>query len=122
MQRRSMRARRFGRLGRDNIQRIAAVSGCGLLLVVPGPMHARGPSRAAPASFHTVRPGHKLPNGAEWTKGGRAGPGRKKKGVNRRFNRTTGQHVGKTFFAGDKALANKWIAPRIFVNVTATTE
>src|SRR5262245_61117756 len=111
MQRRSMRARRFGRLGRDNIQRIAAVSGCGLLLVVPGPMHARGASAASPAYFHTVRPGAKLPTGAQCAKWVRARPVRENKGVNRRFNRTTGQHVGKTFFAGDKALANKWIAP-----------
>jgi len=107
---------------RAPIQLIAAVTGCGLLLVVPATMHARGASAAAPAYFHTVRPGAKLPSGAQCAKWVRARPVRENKGVNRRFNRTTGQHVSKTFFAGDKALANKWIAPRINGNFTGTTE
>ncbi len=44
------------------------------------------------------------------------------KGVNRRYNHTTGHHVSKTFFSGDKAQANKWIAPRINGNFTGTTQ
>jgi hypothetical protein len=51
-----------------------------------------------------------------------ARPVAENKGVNRRFNRTTGQHVGKHFFSGDKSRANRWIAPRINGNFKGTTE
>jgi hypothetical protein len=43
------------------------------------------------------------------------------KGVNRSYNRTTGQRVSKTIFSGDKAQANQWIAPRINGHFTGTT-
>jgi hypothetical protein len=44
------------------------------------------------------------------------------KGVNRTYNRATGHHVSNAFFSGDKAQANKWIAPRINGNFTGTTQ
>src|SRR4029077_16020247 len=50
-----------------------------------------------------------------------ARPIKENKGVNRSYNRTTGQRVSKTFFSGDKAQANQWIAPRINGHFTGTT-
>ena len=43
----------------------------------------------------------------------RARPIKENKGVNRRYNHTTGQHVGKNFLSGDKPQADKLVAPRI---------
>jgi hypothetical protein len=51
-----------------------------------------------------------------------AKPSPENKGVNKRFNQATGQHVGRTFFQGDTAKANKLIAPRIDGNFTGTTK
>jgi len=42
--------------------------------------------------------------------------------VNKRFNHTTGQHVGRNFFQGDTSQANGLIAPRINGNFTGTTQ
>jgi hypothetical protein len=51
----------------------------------------------------------------------RARPTRENKGVNRPFNRTTGQHVGSSFFSGDAPQAGRLLAPRINGNFTGTT-
>jgi hypothetical protein len=76
---------------------------------------------AAPAFFGTLPPSAKLPSGAQCARWVRARPTRENKGVNRAFNRRTGQHVGRSFFAGDTPQANRLIAPRINGDFTGTT-
>jgi autotransporter family porin len=80
------------------------------------------PATAAPAYFHTLPPGSKLPTGGQCAQWVRARPMPENKGVNGRFNHTTGQSVGAAFFSGDKPQANGWIAPRINGNFTGTTQ
>ena len=83
----------------------------------------RSLSLAAPVHFRTLRPGAKLPSGAQcarWVR--RTRPAPENKGVNRRFNRVTGQHVGSAFFQGDTPQANRRIAPRINGHFTGTTK
>src|SRR5215467_2524184 len=110
-----------------SIQRMAVLACGGLLLALAGPASAVTSSGAAataagaPAYFHTVPPGTKLPTGGQCAKWVRARPMKENKGVNRTYNRTTGQRVSKTFFSGDKSQANQWIAPRINGNFTGTT-
>jgi hypothetical protein len=50
-----------------------------------------------------------------------ATPSAENKGVNKRFNHTIGQHVGRAFFQGDTPQADRLIAPRINGNFTGTT-
>jgi len=77
---------------------------------------------AAPAFFPTLPPGARLPSDAQCARWVRARPTRENKGVNRVFNRTTGQHVGRSFFApGDSPRANWLLAPRIDGDFTGTT-
>jgi hypothetical protein len=112
---------------RRSIQRITALAAGGVLFALSAPASAMMPpgarlnAAAAPAYFHTVPPGTKLPTGAQCAKWVRARPIKENKGVNRRYNRATGHHVSKSFFSGDKSQANKWIAPRINGNFTGTT-
>ena len=80
------------------------------------------PSASAPAHFRTLPPGAKLPSGAQCAKWVLAKPSRENKGVNKRFNHTKGQHVGRNFFQGDTSQANGLIAPRINGNFTGTTK
>jgi len=112
------------------IQHIAAAATC-VLLTSAGPAAATVPPRAtspahatsaAPAYFHTLKPGTKLPAGAQCARWVLARPAAENKGVNRRFNAVTGQRVGKKFFSGDKPQANGWIAPRINGNFKGTTK
>ncbi len=105
-----------------------AVLACGgLLLALAGPASAVTPSGAtaaaagAPAYFHTVPAGTKLPTGGQCAKWVRARAMKENKGVNRTYNLATGQRVSKTFFSGDTSQANQWIAPRINGNFTGTT-
>jgi hypothetical protein len=81
------------------------------------------PARAssAPTFFRTLRPGAKLPSGAQCAKWVRARPLRENKGMNRRFNHATGQHVSKRFLADDAPQADKRIVPRINGDFTGTT-
>src|SRR6202008_538536 len=60
------------------------------------------PGHKAPASSHTLPPGARLPSGAQCARWVRARPIKENKGVNRRYNHTKGQHVGKNFLAGDE--------------------
>ena len=84
------------------------------LAASPAPATSTAPATSpAPAYFHTLKPGTKLPSGAQCARWVLARPMRGNKGVNRRFNATTGQRVGTHFFSGDKPQANRWIAPRI---------
>ena len=77
---------------------------------------------AAPAFFPTLPPGARLPSDAQCARWARARPTRENKGVNRVFNRTTGQHVGRSFFSsGDSPRANRLLAPRIDGSFTGTT-
>jgi hypothetical protein len=79
------------------------------------------PAATAPAYFHTVPPGSRLPTGKQCAAWVRARPIKENKGVNRKYNQTTGQSVGADFFTGDTPAANKWIAPRINGDFTGTT-
>ena len=85
--------------------------------------HRAGRPRAAaaPAYFHTLPPGAKLPSDAQCATWVRARPLPENKGVNRRYDRTAGQHVGRDFFSGDTWQANRLIAPRIDGDFTGTT-
>ena len=80
------------------------------------------PHTAAPAYFHTLPPGAKLPTGTQCAKWVRARPAPENKGMNRRYNHTDGQYVGKQFFTGDKPQANRLLAPRINGHFTGTTK
>ncbi len=89
--------------------------------------HATGgvttaPHTAAPAYFHTLPPGAKLPTGTQCAKRVRARPAAENKGMNRRYNHTDGQYVGKQFFAGDEPQADRLLAPRINGHFTGTTQ
>ena len=109
----------------------AATAVAGLLLVSVGPAQAVSRSASVgfatatrpfgPAFFNTVKPGKKLPSAALCAAWVRSRPMKENKGVNRKYNRTTGQHVGKNFFSGDTWQANKLIAPRVKGNFTGTT-
>src|SRR5215469_13600635 len=46
----------------------------------------------APAYFHTLPPGAKLPSGAQCARWVRARPIKENKGMNRRYNQVKGQH------------------------------
>src|ERR1700683_4717703 len=76
---------------------------------------------AGPAFFSTLKPGAKLPSGAQCAKWVRARPLKENKGVNRKHNQHLGQHGGKNFFSGDTPQTNKLIAPRVNGNFTGTT-
>ena len=105
----------------------AGLLGTGLLTVAPASAMtpaaatAQAGSTAIPSYFHTLSPGTRLPTGSQCAAWVRARPIAENKGVNRRFNHTTGHSVGSGFFSGDLPPANKWIAPRINGNFTGTT-
>jgi autotransporter family porin len=84
-------------------------------------MHPETARGAAPAYFHTLPPKAHLPSGAQCATWVRAIPYKENKGVNRPFNRRTGQHIAGNFFNGDAPAANKWIAPRVNGAFTGTT-
>ena len=75
----------------------------------------------APAHFRTLPPGAKLPSGKQCAAWVRATPNPENKGVNRRYNGRTGEHVGSNFLQGDEPAADRLIAPRINGNFTGTT-
>jgi hypothetical protein len=112
----------------STFQRLAVVAASGVLfaLAVPAaasmPLGATQAATSAPAYFHTLAPGTKLPTGSQCAAWVRARPVKENKGVNREDNRATGHAVSKSFFSGDRAQANNWIAPRINGNFTGTTE
>jgi hypothetical protein len=104
--------------------RISAAIAAGLMLATTvgaqaAPTHALKP--IGPKFFNTVPPGKKLPSGAQCAAWVRSRPLKENKGVNRKYNHTRGQHVGKHFFSGDTPQANKLIAPRVNGNFTGTT-
>jgi hypothetical protein len=104
--------------------RISAVMAVGLMLATTigaqaAPAHALKP--IGPKFFNTVPPGKKLPSGAQCAAWVRSRPLKENKGVNRKYNQTRGQHIGKHFFSGDTSQANKLIAPRVNGNFTGTT-
>jgi hypothetical protein len=88
----------------------------------PAPSPGQSPGTAAPLVFRTLPPRAKLPSGAQCARWVRARPRKENKGANRRYNRTTGQHVGPGFFAGgDSPRAGRLLAPRIDGDFTGTT-
>jgi hypothetical protein len=106
------------------LARISAVIAAGLMLATTvgaqaAPTHALKP--IGPKFFNTVPPGKKLPSGAQCAAWVRSRPLKENKGVNRKYNHTRGQHIGKHFFSGDTPQANKLIAPRVNGNFTGTT-
>jgi hypothetical protein len=97
-------------------------------LIAAGSIAVAQPAPAAPAAaagavyFHTLRPGAKLPSGAECAKLVNASPGGEIKAMNKPYNRRKGQGVGTHFFsAGDSPLAQQRLAPRINGAYTGTT-
>jgi hypothetical protein len=92
----------------------------GASLAAAGTGPAAAAPNSAPAFFRTLPPRAKLPSGAQCAKWVRARPLRENKGVNRRFNHVTGQHVSRYFFTGEPK-ANKHIVPRINGDFTGTT-
>jgi hypothetical protein len=80
------------------------------------------PAASVPTFFGTLPPGAKLPSGAQCARWVRARPTPENKAANLAFNRTTGQHVGSSFFpAGDTPQADQLLAPRISGDFTGTT-
>jgi autotransporter family porin len=75
-----------------------------------------------PAHFGTLPPSAKLPTDAQCASWVLAKPLKENKGVNKKANHATGQHVDGSLFAGDNAKAAKAIAPRIDGNFTGTTQ
>jgi len=82
---------------------------------------AKAARTRAPAYFRTLPPKAKLPSGAQCAKWVLARPLRENKGVNRRYNHTRGQHLGRNFFAREP-LANRLIAARVNGDFTGTTQ
>jgi hypothetical protein len=84
-----------------------------------------GAPAAPPAKvvyFHTLRPGAKLPSGAQCAKLVNASPRGEIKAMNKPYDRRKGQGVGKSFFsAGDSPLAQQRLAPRINGAYTGST-
>jgi autotransporter family porin len=75
----------------------------------------------APVHFTTLPPGSKLPTDAQCAAWVRQMTYVENKGVNQKFNNTTGHSVGSSFFSGDTAAANAVIAPRVDGQFTGTT-
>src|ERR1700689_4500015 len=96
-------------------------SGTVALAAPAAPPQPAGSRAIGPAFFNTLKPGAKLPSGAQCAKWVRSRPIKENKGVNRKYNHATGQHVGKDFFRGDTWQANKQIAPRVNGDFTGTT-
>ncbi len=88
----------------------------------PSPALSVPPAHGAPVHFRTIPPGARLPSGARCAKWVRARPKPENKGVNRRFNRRTGQHVASNFLQGDRPAADRRIVPRINGHFTGTTK
>jgi autotransporter family porin len=88
----------------------------------PSPAPSVPPAHGAPVHFRTIPPGARLPSGASCAKWVRARPKPENKGVNRRFNRRTGQHVASNFLQGDRPAADRRIVPRINGRFTGTTK
>ncbi len=88
----------------------------------PSPALSVSPAHGAPVHFRTIPPGARLPSGARCAKWVRARPKPENKGVNRRFNRRTGQHVASNFLQGDRPAADRRIVPRINGHFTGTTK
>lgn len=109
------------------LARYGAVAAAGVLATVQATVPARADHlasalAAAPAYFHTLPPTAKLPSGVQCAKWVLARPAAENKGMNRRFNHTTGQHVGRHFFTGDTWQANRLIRPRIDGQFKGTTQ
>ena len=75
----------------------------------------------AQADFRTLPPGAKLPSGKQCAAWVQATPNPENKGVNRRYNGRTGEHVASNFLQGDEPAADRLIVPRINGNFTGTT-
>ena len=90
-------------------------------MTVVGGSPALAHATSAPAFFRTLPPRAKLPSGAQCAEWVRARPLRENKGVNRRFNRVTGQRVSSNFMSGDNPKADRLLVPRINGHFTGTT-
>ncbi|MGO9080784.1 MAG: hypothetical protein ACLQDY_17345 [Streptosporangiaceae bacterium] len=76
---------------------------------------------SAPLHFRTLRPGAKLPSGAQCTRWVHASPrGGEVRPGNRRYNHTTGQRLPASFLSGDTAAARKLVR-RVNGYFTGTT-
>src|SRR5215470_8410894 len=108
---------------------VAAGAGTGTAALTNAPAHRRdGPVSSGPASsgpgpayFHTLPRGAALPSGAQCARWVRARPVAENKGMNRAYNRATGEPVGPGFLSGDEPQADQLIAPRINGDFTGTT-
>ena len=109
------------------VRRVALAAVAGLAVVAAGGGWASAGGHGtrpdtAPAYFHTLPPGAKLPTGTQCAAWVRARPAAENKGMNRRYNHTDGQYVGRQFFAGDKPQADRLLVPRINGHFTGTTK
>jgi hypothetical protein len=93
-------------------------------MTTPPPPSSGHGRNSVPIHFRTLPPGAVLPTGAECARWVRQSPRPpENKGVNKRFNHVTGQHVGPHFFpAGDSPHAQRKLAPRINGHFTGTTK
>ncbi len=96
---------------------VMLVSG-GVALACAGDASGAGhPARAlkpsGPKFFNTIKPGKKLPSGAQCAKWVLSRPLKENKGVNRKYNHTKGQHDREELLHRRHRAANKVIAPRV---------
>ena len=83
------------------------------------------PPASSPDSFihfSTLPPGARLPSDAKCARLVRASPSPENRPANRRFNETTGQHVGPSFFAPGDNPRVRTLASQIDGGFTGTTE
>jgi hypothetical protein len=99
---------------------IAAATG-GALTAAHADAAASAAATSAPAFFRTLPPGARLPTGAQCAKWVRARPIKENKGMNKPFNRRTGERVAANFLASDKPQADRTLVPRINGDFTGTT-
>jgi hypothetical protein len=126
-----MRITRISRMftGTATVLAVAGLSLASGTVALAGPAAGPATGHSAPAKvkpsgpkfFYTIKPGGKLPSGAQCAKWVLSRPLKENKGVNRKYNHTTGQHIGKHFFSGDTWQANKLIGPRVNGDFTGTT-
>ncbi len=75
----------------------------------------------APTHFSTLPPGTTLPSGSQCATWVRSQPYPENKRGNAIPNRSTGHHIGPSFFSGDDPRANSVVGPRVDGQFTGTT-
>jgi autotransporter family porin len=105
----------------DVVTSSAAIPSTSSSAVTKAATTAANAGGGAPTRFATLPPGTTLPTGAQCASWVRAQPYPENKRVNATANRTTGHHIGPSFFSGDDPRANSVVGPRVDGQFTGTT-